>query len=137
MKIAILSRKSSLYSTSRLKEAGEKRGHEMKVIEEVCSRVAIIHHSRIAEVGTVADIFLRPKTDAARALILPQRLLLLDEPTAALDAGARSALVRRLAELKAQGVAMIGVFHHPGDVAGLIDRDIELTVQEAMDDVAV
>lgn len=77
------------------------------------------------------------KVNLARALILPQRLLLLDEPTASLDAGARLALVRRLADLKAQGVAMIGVFHHPGDVAGLIDRDIELTVQEAMDDVAV
>jgi ribosomal protein S6--L-glutamate ligase len=33
MKIAILSRKPSLYSTSRLKEAGEKRGHEMHVID--------------------------------------------------------------------------------------------------------
>lgn len=33
MKIAILSRDSSLYSTSRLKEAGEARGHEVKVID--------------------------------------------------------------------------------------------------------
>lgn len=32
MKIAILSRNPQLYSTSRLKEAGEKRGHEMLVI---------------------------------------------------------------------------------------------------------
>ncbi len=47
--------------------------HEMKVIEEVCSRVAIIHHSRIAEIGRVSDIFLNPRTDAARALILPPR----------------------------------------------------------------
>jgi alpha-D-ribose 1-methylphosphonate 5-triphosphate synthase subunit PhnL len=66
------------------------------------------------------------KVNLARALILPQKLLLLDEPTASLDAGARAALVARLAELKAQGVAMIGVFHHPGDVEHLIDRVIEL-----------
>jgi ribosomal protein S6--L-glutamate ligase len=33
MKIAILSRKASLYSTKRLKEAGEKRGHEMHVVD--------------------------------------------------------------------------------------------------------
>jgi ribosomal protein S6--L-glutamate ligase len=33
MKIAILSRNASLYSTSRLKEAGEARGHEVKVID--------------------------------------------------------------------------------------------------------
>lgn len=77
------------------------------------------------------------KVNLARALILPQRLLLLDEPTASLDAGARAALVRRLRDLKAAGVAMIGVFHHPGDVAGLIDREIELTVEETSDDVAV
>jgi ribosomal protein S6--L-glutamate ligase len=33
MKIAILSRKASLYSTKRLKEAGEKRGHEVLVVD--------------------------------------------------------------------------------------------------------
>lgn len=75
------------------------------------------------------------KVNLARALILPQRLLLLDEPTASLDVNARAALVRRLADLKAQGVAMIGVFHHPGDVAGLVDRDIELTAEEATENV--
>ncbi len=67
------------------------------------------------------------KVNLARALILPQRLLLLDEPTASLDVSARAALIERLAELKAAGTAMIGVFHHPGDVAALIDRDIDLT----------
>ena len=73
------------------------------------------------------------KVNLARALIRPPRLLLLDEPTASLDKGARAALVARLAELKAQGVAMIGVFHHPGDVAQLIDRDIALTQTEEAD----
>src|SRR5207248_2541688 len=33
MKIAILSRDQTLYSTNRLKEAGEARGHEVKVID--------------------------------------------------------------------------------------------------------
>lgn len=73
------------------------------------------------------------KVNLARALILPQRLLLLDEPTASLDAGARAALIRRLADLKAQGVAMIGVFHHPGDVAELIDREINLGTRVVAD----
>lgn len=81
------------------------------------------------------------KVNLARALILPQRLLLLDEPTASLDVSARAALVRRLADLKSQGTAMIGVFHHPGDVAALIDREIDLTPdaspEEDRHDVAV
>ncbi|WP_253913282.1 phosphonate C-P lyase system protein PhnL [Pseudoruegeria sp. HB172150] len=73
------------------------------------------------------------KVNLARALILPQRLLLLDEPTASLDVGAREALVTRLADLKSQGVAMIGVFHHAADVAHLIDRDIRLKPKELSD----
>lgn len=71
------------------------------------------------------------KVNLARALIRPQKLLLLDEPTASLDANARAALVQRLADLKAQGTAMIGVFHHPDDVAHLIDRVIDLTPDAA------
>jgi len=35
MKLAILSRKSDLYSTRRLKEAGEERGHEVHVIDHL------------------------------------------------------------------------------------------------------
>ncbi len=73
------------------------------------------------------------KVNLARALIQPPRLLLLDEPTASLDVGARAALVARLAELKAAGVALIGVFHHPGDVAALIDRDLMLSEKKVFD----
>lgn len=69
------------------------------------------------------------KVNLARALILPRRLLLLDEPTASLDAAARAALVTRLAELKEAGVAMIGVFHHPGDVEAMIDETIDLVTE--------
>ena len=67
------------------------------------------------------------KVNLARALIAPRRLLLLDEPTASLDAATRLSLRQRLAELKDQGVAMIGVLHHPEDMQTLIDDDIRLT----------
>jgi ribosomal protein S6--L-glutamate ligase len=44
MKIAILSRKSSLYSTRRLKEAGEERGHDMIVVDYLRCYMDITAH---------------------------------------------------------------------------------------------
>jgi ribosomal protein S6--L-glutamate ligase len=44
MKIAILSQDSSLYSTKRLKEAGEKRGHEMKIVNYLRCYMNITSH---------------------------------------------------------------------------------------------
>lgn len=44
MKIAILSQNSSLYSTKRLKEAGEQRGHEMRVINYLRCYMNITSH---------------------------------------------------------------------------------------------
>ncbi|MCB9459207.1 MAG: ATP-binding cassette domain-containing protein [Anaerolineaceae bacterium] len=67
------------------------------------------------------------KVNLARALVAPRRLLLLDEPTASLDISTRESLANRLGELKDQGVAMIGVLHHPEDVEHLIDDTIELS----------
>jgi alpha-D-ribose 1-methylphosphonate 5-triphosphate synthase subunit PhnL len=66
------------------------------------------------------------KVNLARALIRPRKLLLLDEPTASLDALARVALRSRIESLKHDGVALIGVFHHPEDMAGLIDSRLEI-----------
>lgn len=44
MKIAILSRNKKLYSTSRLTEAGEKLGHEMRVIDYLKCHMTIATH---------------------------------------------------------------------------------------------
>jgi D-methionine transport system ATP-binding protein len=46
--------------------------HEMKVVEEICNRVAIIDNQMIAETGTVEEIFARPKSQAARRLFYPE-----------------------------------------------------------------
>lgn len=44
LKIAILSRKGSLYSTKRLKESGERRGHEMQVVDYLRCYMNITSH---------------------------------------------------------------------------------------------
>ncbi len=45
--------------------------HEMKVIEEICSRVAILDHGHLAETGSVEEIFANPKSEAGRRLVYP------------------------------------------------------------------
>ncbi len=45
--------------------------HEMRVIEQICQRVAVIDSSRIAEVGAVDDVFTRPQSAMAKQLIYP------------------------------------------------------------------
>jgi len=44
MKIVILSQDASLYSTQRLKEAGEQRGHEMRIVDYVRCYMNITSH---------------------------------------------------------------------------------------------
>lgn len=63
-----------------LKEINQKLGitiviitHEMTVVEEICSHVAIIDDSRIAEEGSVEEVFRNPKTEIAKRMILPER----------------------------------------------------------------
>lgn len=52
--------------------------HEMKVIDQICDRVAVIDNSRIAELGRVSDVFTNPRSDIAKELILPQDRAALD-----------------------------------------------------------
>ena len=59
-----------------LKEINEKYGitiviitHEMTVVQEICSHVAIIDEGSLAETGTVEEVFSRPKSKAAKKLV--------------------------------------------------------------------
>ena len=45
--------------------------HDMKVIEEICTKVTILNHGRIAESGLVEEVFSNPKTEAGRRLVYP------------------------------------------------------------------
>ncbi len=45
--------------------------HDMKVIEAICSRVAILDHGHMAETGTVEEVFANPRSEAGRRLVYP------------------------------------------------------------------
>ena len=46
--------------------------HEMRVIEQICNRVAVIDQSHIVELGEVQEVFVHPQSAIARQLIFPQ-----------------------------------------------------------------
>ena len=65
---------------SLLKKINEEMGitiviitHEMRVIEEICHRVAVLENGTIAEMGDVKDIMTAPQTRAAKRLILSRQ----------------------------------------------------------------
>ena len=69
-----------------LKEINETRGitiviitHSMSVVEEICTHVAIIDGGHLAEAGAVEEVFTRPKSAAARRLVLPESSKGIDE----------------------------------------------------------
>lgn len=43
--------------------------HEMKVVKEICTDVAVIHASKIAEQGPVESVFIQPQSSVAREFI--------------------------------------------------------------------
>ena len=52
--------------------------HEMKVIDQICDRVAVIDQSHIAEEGKVSEVFTNPQSEIARDLIIPRERTVLE-----------------------------------------------------------
>ena len=44
--------------------------HEMKVIQEICSSVAVLENGEVQEIGTVSELFANPKSRATKRLLL-------------------------------------------------------------------
>jgi ABC-type Mn2+/Zn2+ transport system ATPase subunit len=67
----------------------------------------------------------------ARALMQPVDLLLLDEPTAGIDAEAEKTILHTVATLHQEGTSVVLVTHHPQTVASLQTRQLNLTSKVA------
>lgn len=67
------------------------------------------------------------RVNIARGFILPARLLLLDEPTASLDAANRRVVIELIREAKARGSAIVGIFHDEEVRDAVADRRFDFS----------
>ncbi len=74
----------------------------------------------------------KQRLNVAHALVSRPRLLLLDEPTASLDAATRDIILDLLMEMKDSGTTMIGVFHDMESMRRLADRELRFRPGSAM-----
>lgn len=65
------------------------------------------------------------RVNIARGFILPARLLLLDEPTASLDAANRRVVIELIREAKQRGSAIVGIFHDEEVRDAVADRRVD------------
>jgi len=67
------------------------------------------------------------RVNIARGFITDHPILLLDEPTASLDAANREIVIGMIAEKKRDGVAMLGIFHDQDVREAVADRVVDVT----------
>lgn len=67
------------------------------------------------------------RVNIARGFVHHWPALLLDEPTASLDAGNRAVVLDLIAEAKARGAAILGIFHDEAARAQVCDRLVDVT----------
>lgn len=67
------------------------------------------------------------RVNIARGFITDHPILLLDEPTASLDAANREIVIGMIAEKKHDGVAMLGIFHDQDVREAVADRIVDVT----------
>ena len=66
------------------------------------------------------------RVNIARGFIVDYPILLLDEPTASLDAANRKVVVELICEAKARGAALVGIFHDEDVREAVADRLVDI-----------
>jgi alpha-D-ribose 1-methylphosphonate 5-triphosphate synthase subunit PhnL len=67
------------------------------------------------------------RVNIARGFAHPYPALLLDEPTASLDAANRAVVLELIDEARARGAAILGIFHDTAARTAVCDREIDVT----------
>lgn len=66
------------------------------------------------------------RVNIARGFIHPWPAMLLDEPTASLDAANRAIVLDLISEAKRRGAAILGIFHDADARAAVCDREVDV-----------
>ena len=133
--------------------------HEMAVVEEICTHVAILDHGRVMESGRVEDVFSNPQTEAGRRLVYPDGAVIDQLPAAnvvriafnggasyepliaslAIDCGVKVNILgadTRNVNGQAFGTMLLGLPEAPGDAAkaiAYIKSQPNVTMEEVRD----
>jgi len=133
--------------------------HEMAVVEEICSHVAILDHGVLQESGTVEEVFSNPKTEAGRRLVYPDGVAMERLPAArvvriafnggssyepliaslAIDCGVKVNILgadTRNIDGKAFGTMLLGLPEDPAEAAravSYIQKQRGVSMEEARD----
>jgi alpha-D-ribose 1-methylphosphonate 5-triphosphate synthase subunit PhnL len=67
------------------------------------------------------------RVNIARGFIYDWPVMLLDEPTASLDAANRAVVLELITQAKARGAAILGIFHDAEARAAVCDREVDVT----------
>ncbi len=121
-----IARLGALDSTRVVQAARLAHAHEMIV------RLPEGYHTEVREGGACLAASQRRRIALARALYVNPRLVVLDEPSADLDAEGQLALIKTLAELKERGVSIViveqrtSLLEHVDGMAFLRDGTLQL-----------
>ncbi len=100
------------------------KGAPLETLPRVMEQLGLEEHAR-KRVGALSG-GMKQRLALAVALVGDPPILLLDEPTASLDAKTREELLHVLAELKCSGKTLIFSSHRPDEILALADRVLVL-----------
>jgi alpha-D-ribose 1-methylphosphonate 5-triphosphate diphosphatase len=115
--------------TEPLRRLGTDPAEAQRRAEEILNRLAIPHRLWNLPPATFSGGE-QQRVNIARGLVADHPILLLDEPTAALDAGNRDAVIGLIDAARRRGTAIIGIFHDQAVREALATRTVEIGPRE-------